>query len=268
MWLSMASERRFAVVTGAYGAIGSAIAEGLARAGFEVALVGRDAARLGATTKAIAKAVAGAKLHALVADLGRRESLSAIARNWHEPLHVLVNNAATAPSTRQLTPEGLEVQWATNVLGYLWMTEAFADALARAAPSRIVNVASYWAGDLDVSDPMFERRRYSAGTAYRQSKQCNRMLSSAWSERLLGRSICVNACHSGDVDSKLSNSLGFGGHETPEQGASTPLRLATDPRLAGVTGKYFEHGREAPCRFSADRARVEELAHVCDRWMR
>jgi NAD(P)-dependent dehydrogenase (short-subunit alcohol dehydrogenase family) len=263
----VSGERRFAIVTGAYGAIGNAIALGLVRAGYEVGIVGRNASALAVTAAAIAKRSSGAVVRCLVADLSRRAAIDAIAGEWREPLHVLVNNAATAPARRELTLEGIEVQFATNVLGYLWMTDAFGAALARAAPARVVNVASYWAGDLDMDDLQFERRRYSAGTAYRQSKQCNRMLSSAYAERLAHARIAVNACHSGDVDSKLSNSLGFGGHETPEAGAHTPLWVATDASLEGVSGKYFEHGERKTCPFSADRARVDALLRACEPWL-
>jgi NAD(P)-dependent dehydrogenase (short-subunit alcohol dehydrogenase family) len=44
-------------------------------------------------------------------------------------------------------PEGIEVQIATNVLGYVWMTQALQSLLAAGAPgSRVVNVASLYAG--------------------------------------------------------------------------------------------------------------------------
>ncbi|NIN64994.1 MAG: retinol dehydrogenase, partial [Anaerolineae bacterium] len=93
--------------------------------------------------------------------------------------------------------------------------------------------------------------------AYRQSKQANRMLTVADAERLRDYDISVNACHPGDVNSKLSNNLGFGGSETPAQGARTPAWLATDPTGQEETGKYFEHKREVRCRFGEDRQAVE-----------
>ena len=157
----------------------------------------------------------------------------------------LINNAGTTPRQRLETPEGIEMQFATNVLGYFWMTQAFADVLKRSAPARIVNVASYWAGDLDLADLEFKRRRYDNGIAYRQSKQANRMLTVAFAERLQGDAVTVNVCHPGDVNSKLSNDLGFGGHESPDTGARTPVWLATGQEGGEQTGRYFEHMRQA-----------------------
>jgi len=177
---------------------------------------------------------------------------------------VLVNNAALAPPRREETPEGIELQWAVNVLGYHWMMQAFRAMLEAAAPARIVNVCSYWAGGLDLDDPEFKRRPYDNDSAYRQSKQAGRMLSAAWAEKLSAAGVTVNACHPGDVVSRLSTDLGFGGYDTPEQGAATPVMLATQPVGAENTGKYFEHQREHTCRFSADRAAVARLLRLCE----
>src|SRR5262249_22942395 len=169
-----------------------------------------------------------------------------------EPVSVLVNNAATTPRTRQETPDGLEMQFATNIMGYVWMMVAFERQLRAAEHPRVVNVASYWAGDLDLDDLQFIRRRYDNNAAYRQAKAADRMLSVAFAERFSPGNIAVTACHPGDVNSKLSNSLGFGGHESPAAGAETPLLLATTPLGFDHTALYFEHGQPVRCRFGLD----------------
>lgn len=254
-----------ALVTGATGAIGKAIAERIAaRPGFEVVLVCRNEAKAAAAVQDIRHRTGNERVRFELADLGRKEAIDTLAKRWHGPAQVLVNNAGVTPRRREETPEGIERQFATNVLGYFWMISAFRDHLRRSAPARIVNVASYWAGGLDLDDLEFKRRRYDNDAAYRQSKQADRMLTTAFAERLAGDGISVNACHPGDVVSNLSRSLGFGGHETPDQGASTPAWLATEATGTSVTGKYFEHRREVPCRFSADSDAVEALYQACE----
>jgi hypothetical protein len=89
------------------------------------------------------------------------------------------------------------------------------------------------------------------------------MLTVAFAEKLRQSGITVNACHPGDVNSKLSNDFGFGGHESPDQGAATPVWIATDPFLKNVTGKYFEHMNETPCQFSKDLVSIERLYRIC-----
>jgi NAD(P)-dependent dehydrogenase (short-subunit alcohol dehydrogenase family) len=259
----MGSEARVAVVTGANGAIGLAICQGLAEQGMEVVMVCRRAERAREAMHAVGKAVAGARLRSDIVDVSRKREVFAFADRWQGRMDVLINNAAIAPRQRGETPEGIELELATNVLGYVWMMQACARHLKASAPARVVNVASYWAGDLDLDDLQFRRRPYDNDTAYRQSKQADRMLSAAFAKRWPASAITVNACHPGDAHSALSHALGYGGHETPEQAADTPIWLATDPSLAGVTGKYFASRQMRPDEFVRDAQAVARLEALC-----
>lgn len=257
-------DSRLAIVTGATGAIGAAIARGIAAdPSFEVLLLVRDDGKGRRLVDAVQKATGNARVRHALADLSLHESVRRFAEGFSEPLQVLVNNAAIAPRSRQMTAEGRELMFATNVLGYYWLTLALEPNLAKGAPSRVVNIASYWAGDLDIEDLEFKRRRYDNNTAYRQSKQANRMLTVALAEQLRGRSITVNACHPGDVNSTLSNALGFGGSESPESGARTPVWLATSNEVSGVTGKYFAGCREEACRYAHNQTAINQLVEAC-----
>ena len=252
------------IVTGATGAIGRAIARQLAASlSSVVVLVGRDERKTARATEEIRHQTGNQNVRYELADLSRLESVRALCKRLDGPVRALINNAAIAPRTRQQTPEGLELQFATNIMSYVWMTLRLRDQLRADSLPRIVNVASYWAGDLDVTDLEFKRRRYNNDTAYRQSKQANRMLTVAFSERLASDGIAVFACHPGDVNSKLSNDLGFGGSESPDQGARTPVWLATADTGLERSGRYFEHEREVRCPFARDRAAVEALYQAC-----
>lgn len=258
------AEHRIAIVTGATGAIGKAIAGQIAtRPGFEVVLACRDEAKAKHTVSHLKRSTGNNKIRYEIVDLSSRVSIATLADRWHGPLHILVNNAAITPRRRQQTPEGIELQFATNVLGYFWMTQALSPKLMQSAPSRVVNIASYWAGGLDIGDLEFRRRKYNNDLAYRQSKQANRMLTAAFAQRLKSHRVSITACHPGDVNSTLSNNLGFGGHETADQGADTPVWLATASDGIEKTGKYFEHRRETKCRFAQDTQMVEALYEAC-----
>jgi NAD(P)-dependent dehydrogenase (short-subunit alcohol dehydrogenase family) len=255
---------RVALVTGGSGAIGKAIAQRIAgEPGHAVVLLCRDEAKARQACHEIVRATGNSKVRYELVDVSRWSSIHALAKRWHGPLHVLVNNAAVTPKRREETPEGIELQFATNVLGYVWMAWAFTEHLRRSAPARVVNVASNWAGDLDLTDLEFRRRRYVNGEAYRQSKQANRMLTVALAERLKPYGVSVNACHPGNVNSAVSSNLGFGGSETPAEGAETPVWLAVSPTVEKVTGKYFDRMREVTCPFGTDRRAVETLYEAC-----
>ena len=275
----LARAARTALVTGATGVIGRAIVEGLSHAeNIQVVPTGRNAEKL----STLYPSSSGKILPACVLDQGSKESILALAAQWKSPLHILVINATATPKRREQTVEGIETQWAVNVLGYHRLIKAFAPILFRSSeemgePSRIVVVASCWAGDLDLTDPEFKRRKYDNGIAYRQSKQAERMLSYAWAVRLQEQygtiaagpfkdcpHITVNACHPGEVNTPLSNSLGFGGHESPEEGADTPVWLATSRDMASVTGGWFTYRNRSVCRFASDSQAVQKLFELVE----
>ncbi len=255
---------RVVMVTGATGTIGKAIARQIAvLPGYEVVLACRDEEKVKAAVREIVEATGNARVRVELVDVSRKASIQALAGRWRGPLHVLVNNAAITPKRRQETPEGIELQFATNVLGYFRMIEAFTPILRECAPARIVNVASAWSGELDLADLEFKRRPYRNQEAYRQSKQAGRMLTVAFAARLRPLGITVNACHPAEVSSPLSRNLGFALSRSADEGARTPVWLATDPAVAGVTAKYFEYCREVRCRFAADRAAIASLDEAC-----
>ena len=257
-------KNKTAIITGAYGAIGKAIAEKIASKGFNTVLIGRDKKKLQSTQKEIEHKTGNHHVRYEVVDLSRKQSIIDFASRWSGPLHLLINNAASSSKRRIETPEHIEMQFATNVLGYFLMIIHLIKFMKGQDDARIVNVASYWAGGLDLDDLEFKRRGYDNDAAYRQSKQANRMLTVAFAKQLKQSGIAVNACHPGDVNSKLSNDFGFGGHESPDQGAATPVWVATDPLLKGVTGKYFENMSEKNCQFSKDHASIERLYKICN----
>jgi NAD(P)-dependent dehydrogenase (short-subunit alcohol dehydrogenase family) len=255
---------RVVLVSGATGAIGKAVARQIAAMkGYEVILLCRNEQKGREAVQDIKRATGNQSVRVELADVSSHASIQALASRWQGGLHVLINNAAVTPRRRQETVEGIELQFATNVLGYFWLTQAFAEFLKESAPARVINVVSYWAGDLELEDLEFKRRRYNNGTAYRQSKQANRMLTAAFAERFRPFQVTVNSCHPGDVNSALSNDLGFGGNESPDEGARTPVWLATGPVGAQETGKYYEHMRAVRDRFTTNKAAMEALYAAC-----
>jgi NAD(P)-dependent dehydrogenase (short-subunit alcohol dehydrogenase family) len=255
------------LVTGASGAIGKAIVRQIAaKPGYRVVMLCRDEKRANHDAEEIRKVTLNQNVSSIIINVSGKSEIFGLAESWQGPLHGLINNAAVTPNARRETPEGIELQWATNVLGYFWMIQAFTEILKLSSPSRIVNVASYWAGGLDLDDPEFKKHRYNNDSAYRQSKQANRMLTVTFAEKLKSYNIVVNSCHPGDVNSRLSNNLGFGGIESPDQGAATPVWLATDEKAGKFTGKYFEYMQETECQFSRDRMIIERLFEICERY--
>jgi len=256
------------LLTGANGVIGKAIARQLAAVpDVELVLVCRREGAAQRAVEEIQRAEPQARVRFMLADLSRRQPVFDLAASFKGGLTVLINNAAQSPRARTLTVDGIEIQFATNVLGYVWMMEAFASLLSASRPTRIINVASYWAGDLQLDDLQFARRKYDNNTAYRQSKQAERMLTVSYAERFKARGISVVACHPGDVSSKLSNDLGFGGSMTADACARTPVWLATQPADVLETGGWYSACKRETCSFARDRKTVAELDTICQTYI-
>ncbi len=111
---------RVALVTGASGAIGKAIARGIARdPGFEVILLCRNEAKGRHGCQEIKRATGNSRVRHVVADVSRWTSIRELAKRWEGPLHVLVNNAAVTPRRREETPKASNyslppTSWATS----------------------------------------------------------------------------------------------------------------------------------------------------------
>ena len=76
-------------------------------------------------------------------DLADQQSVRRFVDGWEQPLHILVNNAGImALPELERTPEGWEMQFATNFMGHFALTTGLHEALAAAGGARIVSVSS------------------------------------------------------------------------------------------------------------------------------
>jgi NAD(P)-dependent dehydrogenase (short-subunit alcohol dehydrogenase family) len=264
------------VVTGANSGIGLEAARGLARLGAHVVMACRSRERGEQARAAIAASTSTANVELMIVDLASQASIRDFARalaTAHPVLHVLVNNAGIWSQAKKRSVDGIELTWATNVLGYFLTTELLLPALRAGAPSRIVNVASMFAHDLDVGDVQFDRRPYSGPTAYAQSKQANRLWTWALARRLEGTGITANAMHPGGVNTPLFRKAGgLVGHgisawarvfaKSPEAGADTVTWLASSSDVANRSGRFWIDRKEAPCAFR-DTQTEEALWSLC-----
>ncbi len=248
-----------AVVTGATGGIGLWVALGLARQGFGVVLVGRDAGRGAAALASIRAQAPAADVSLELADLSSLAETRALAQRvmaTHPRLALLVNNAGAFRACRARTAEGHDVVLATNHLSPFVLTEALVPALQAGGPSRIVTVGSSTSDSagLDLRNIALDRG-WTMTRAYGRSKLLQMMTTFEVADRLRGTGVAAHVVHPGTVATGLVRTPGIIGlawrlmaltSRTPEQGADTPLYAATAPDLAGLTGFYLKDRHPVP----------------------
>jgi NAD(P)-dependent dehydrogenase (short-subunit alcohol dehydrogenase family) len=268
---------RTCLVTGGSAGIGKAVAQELALLGARVVLACRSTERGEKARREILSKAGPGEVEVMEVDLSRQGSIREFARTFaarHPALDVLVNNAGVWLQRREESAEGIEMTWATNVLGYFLLTELLLPALRRAAPARVVNVASLLAGGLDPRDVEFKTRPYRGRAAYAQSKQANRMFTWALARRLAGTGVTANAMHPGFVNTELfqkaGGPLGVAASlwarlqaKRPEEGADTAVWLAGSPEVEGRADAFWIDREERSCRFR-DPVAEEELWALCE----
>jgi len=251
------------LVTGATDGVGRALAIQLAREGHEVLVHGRSEERIAQTLEL----VPGARAYSVdLASLDQVRALAADVLEHEDRLDVLVNNAGIGNSVpgggqRQESEDGHELRFAVNYLaGYLLARELL-PLLERSAPARIVNVASAGQMPIDFDDVMLERD-YDGVRAYCQSKLAQIMHAFDLSERLAA-GVTMTALHpSTYMPTKI---LSASPASTIEEGMEAVRRLAVDPELEGVTGRYFNVQREAEANEQAyDAAARERLRDLSE----
>jgi NAD(P)-dependent dehydrogenase (short-subunit alcohol dehydrogenase family) len=248
-----------AVVTGATGGIGRWIALGIARAGYQVVLVGRDRGRAEAVQAWIAGQCPGAATEIMLADLSslaETRGLAAAIIGRHPALQLLVNNAGVFRARRAETAEGHELVCAVNHLSPFVLTRALEPALRAGAPSRIVTIGSSMSDRARIDPANLELATgWSLTRAYSQSKLAAMMTTMIFADRLAGSGVTANVVHPGTVATGLVRTRGVIGLAwrlmapfvlTGQQGAETPLYAALAPELADVTGRYFKRRRAVP----------------------
>ncbi|WP_247826984.1 SDR family NAD(P)-dependent oxidoreductase [Arthrobacter antioxidans] len=252
---------RAAVVTGGSSGIGVETARALAHAGAAVTLAVRDPEAGRRTVADIRSSSPGATVDVRSLDLADPGSVVRFTDDWSGPLHLLVTNAGVMMTPELRTPQGWELQFATNHLGHFALTTGLHAALAAAEGARIVSVSSSGHGNSDIvyEDLFFDRRPYDAGHAYGQSKTANVLFAVEATRRWADDGVTANAVMPGGVWTGLQRhwdpealaatkaqvaALGLT-VKTPAQGAATSVFAAVSPLLEGVGGLYLEDCRAA-----------------------
>jgi NAD(P)-dependent dehydrogenase (short-subunit alcohol dehydrogenase family) len=266
------------VITGPTSGIGKEIAVQLAALGAEIILACRDIKKGNKTAAEITRRTGSTKLIVMKIDASSQRSIREFAREFHRKyrcLDVLINNAAgnrgALPKINSV--DGIELTFATNVLGYFLLTQELLDILKKSAPARIINVASTYASDLDLDDLQFERRPFESFKAYAQSKACNRLFTWALARQLEGTGVTANAMAPGLITetglyrNALPELVGrltqYSGGRTSAQGAETVVWLASAPEPEGLSNKFFEDRKELPCEFR-NKKTEEKLWGICE----
>ena len=214
------SARDVAVVTGAGRGIGRAIALGLARRGFDVALLARTLPQLQATAADVV--ALGRRALALRCDVASASEVTHAAERAQEELgvpRVVVNNAGVVlrADVHAMSPEDWDHVVDINLKGTFLVARAWLPSMLGAKQGRIVNVSSI-SGTLG-----------TAGlSAYCAAKWGVIGFTKSLAKELEGTGVVAMCVMPGSVDTDMLKGSGFSPQMTPEDVANLVVYASLD----------------------------------------
>lgn len=200
-----------AVLSGAAGGIGRALAHALAERGSALALIDRDEAGLRATADAVAAAHPHLRVTAHPFDLSQTAEIpglhEAVLRE-HRRVDLLINNAGVAlgGSFWQLTLDEFEWLVGINYRAVVAMTHAFLPTLMSTLDSHVTNVSS-----------LYGLMGLPGQTAYSSSKFAVRGFTESPRQELAPYSVGVSSVHPGGVRTNIAKAARLGSGVTEAQ---------------------------------------------------
>ena len=187
-----------AIVTGATSGLGRRFALVLAKAGAAVAITGRRVDRLQALKAEIEEL--GGRALAVALDVTDPASIKECVETTERdlgPVDILVNNAGMNVQAvpAEVTPEGFDTMFDTNVRGAFFMAQAVGlSMMARSAGGRIINIASIGAFT-----------QLPGLTIYCMTKAAVAMMTKSLAKEWARKNINVNAMCPGFIETELNS---------------------------------------------------------------
>ena len=239
----MKHQKRVALVTGANKGIGFAISRRLAEKGTTVVMGARDLQKGKEACAQLSEKGCDVHFHPL--DVCRPENIETILEfidNHFKRLDILVNNAGIMidgdATALTINPNRLQETLQTNFFGPLLLCQGCIPLMRKHGYGRIVNMSSTLGSLAEIAD---ESSAYGEiqSPAYRISKAALNSITVLVAKEVRGENILVNSVCPGWVKTDLGGQMA---PLTPDQGAETPVWLATLPDN-GPSGGFFRERR-------------------------
>jgi hypothetical protein len=251
------------LITGANSGIGYEAAKALVDKGAHVVLACRSRSKAEDAVAQIEAGEPSGSTEILEMDLADLDSVKQAADTFlasHERLDALVNNAGLMATPKQLTVQGVEMQFGVNHLGHFALTGHLLDVLAASGtddePARVVSVSSqaHRPGKIDF-DNLDASKSYNPWRAYAQSKLANLLFMCELDDRCDDADLHITsaAAHPGGSETNLGNEpagdvvsrvlklaqpfVNKFAMQSAAMGALPTLRAVADPDVEG--GDYF-----------------------------
>ena len=244
-------EKELAIITGADGGMGREITRAVALAGYRVVMACYNPQKAESCRQQLMKETHNNDIETAGIDLSSLSSVSAFANRMLErgdKVSLLMNNAGTMETKRQITEDGLERTVSVNYVGPYLLTRKLLPLMDKG--SRIVNMVSctYAIGKLDFPDFFLQGKKGSFWRIpiYSNTKLALTLFTLELAERVKDKGIVVNAADPGIVSTDiitmhmwfdpLTDIFFRPFIRTPRKGAATAIHLLLNKEAGTYTG--------------------------------
>lgn len=260
--MTVNTNKKVIVITGATSGIGLATALKLAESGASIIGIGRSMERCQEAEKTIRSKYPNTEIIFLVADLSSQKQIHGLIKEIKQcdmvkekgGLDVLINNAGAFSSWYVSTSEGFELQWAVNHLAPFLLTNELLPLLKASPSGRVITISSgsHYRTHIHWKDVQL-RRHYGCLKAYKQSKLANVLFTRELNRRLGAAStVRAYAVDPGLVNTEmgLKNTTGIARfvwmkrrHKgvIPEVAAASIAYMAIEPSIQQRTDIYWKN---------------------------
>ena len=254
--------KRTIVITGGTSGIGMYTAIGVAREGAKIVVTGRDPQRGAKGVETIQRESGNNDISLALGDLSSLAQIRRLAtdlRLAHPKIDVLVNNAGMLAASRELTADGIELDFAVNVIAPYLLTHELLPSLEAARPSRGINVTGGLSTPLDPENLEGERD-FRGIVTYSRAKRALEAMSIRLAEELKPHGVFVNVVYPGGASTNMTRVvtpeylpwpmklawpmirrvLADDGGKGAAKASRSSVFAATSPDLANVSGQYYD----------------------------
>jgi NAD(P)-dependent dehydrogenase (short-subunit alcohol dehydrogenase family) len=250
------------LITGATNGIGKQTALSLAKMSAQVIVTGRNEKSGIEAIDEIKRLSGNSKVDLLLADVSKQADIKELAsrvKEKYERLDVLINNAGLAAAKRQITDDGVESNFAVNVVAPFLLTHLLLDMLKNSQSARVITLMGGDVPDKLETDNLQGERNFDGLNSYSQSKLAMMMVMYEFSQQVTGSKVTMNCCYPGQASTNMTRSVTpemfpkamrwvfpvFKLMTRPDNGKSaakasqSSVFLASSVDVEGITGKYF-----------------------------
>lgn len=265
-------KKRKVIITGANSGIGKAAAFKFASESYHVIMACRSRQKGETAMKEIIDSVEDSSLELMQVDVSSFESIRSFCdeyRSNYNSLDILIHNAAYfnhGEKLYQMSPDGIEITFATNTFGPFLMTELLKDLLAKSDDPRILvacttNIKHFFDPKRTIEFDNLQgehkdSRLYNVYKLYGDSKIALLMLTFRWAEEFKADGIKVNAVMINNIRQEWQSLKKFKGWYrfagmlqnlfaySSEMMAELYFDICTSDKFRDVTGKLINHRLE------------------------